>query len=139
YITSGIIGLILLVAVGIDVKWAKNRGKAIQKIYVNPAAVPLVDSPSLERGSHTPFALNDKLINAEAIGLNQIEGPEDVILDRHDRVYGSTRDGNIIPFSGPHFEKREVFAHIGGRPYGMQFDKDENLIVFVGGGGGGGG
>jgi ribose transport system permease protein len=26
-----------------------------------------------------------------------------------------------------------VFAHIGGRPYGMQFDKDENLIVCVGG------
>ncbi len=41
YVTSGIIGIILLVAVGIDVKWAKNRGKAIQKIYVNPAALPL--------------------------------------------------------------------------------------------------
>ena len=37
YVTSGIIGIILLVAVGIDVKWAKNRGKAVQKIYVNPA------------------------------------------------------------------------------------------------------
>ena len=41
YVTSGIIGIILLVAVGIDVKWAKNRGKAVQKIYVNPAQVPL--------------------------------------------------------------------------------------------------
>ena len=133
YITSGIIGIILLAAVGIDVKWAKNRGKAIQKIYVNPAAVPLVDSPSLERGSNTPFAQNDRLINAEAIGLNQVEGPEDVILDRHDRLYGSTRDGNIIRFSGPNFEQREVFAHIGGRPLGMQFDQDENLIVAVAG------
>src|ERR1700723_1570132 len=133
YITSGIIGIILLVAVGIDVKWAKNRGKAIQKIYVNPAAVPLVDSPALERGSNTPFAQNDRLINAEAIGLNRVEGPEDVILDRHDRLYGSTRDGNIIRFSGPNFEQREVFAHIGGRPLGMQFDQDENLIVAVAG------
>ena len=52
-----------------------------------------------------------------------------MILDRQDRLYGSTRDGNIIRFSGPNFEKREVFAHIGGRPLGMQFDKDENLIV----------
>ena len=42
YITSAIIGVILLVAIGIDVKWAKNRGKAIQKIYVNPAVLPLV-------------------------------------------------------------------------------------------------
>ena len=133
YITSGIIGIILLAAVGIDVKWAKNRGKAIQKIYVNPAAVPLVDAPSLERGSNTPFAQNDRLINAEAIGLDQVESTEDVILDRHDRLYGSTRDGNIIRFSGPNFEQRDVFAHIGGRPLGMQFDQDENLIVAVAG------
>lgn len=133
YVTSAIIGLILLAAVGFDVKWSKNRGKAAQKIYVNPAKLPLASSPDLSRGSGTPFAQNDKLINAEAIGLNQVEGPEDVILDRHDRVYGSTRDGNIIRFSGPRFEHREVFAHIGGRPLGMQFDKDENLIVAVAG------
>src|SRR3984957_20761544 len=105
----------------------------IQKLYVNPAAVPVVESRSLERGSHTPFAQNDRLINAEAIGLNQVEGPEDVILDRHDRLYGSTRDGNIIRFSGPNFEQREVFAHIGGRALGRPFDKDENLIVAVAG------
>ena len=41
YITSAVIGVVLLLAVGIDVKWAKNRGKVIQKIYVNPALVPL--------------------------------------------------------------------------------------------------
>ena len=133
YITSAIIGLILLAAVGIDVKWTKNRGKAIQKIYVNPALVPLVAAPALKRGSGTVFAQNDRLINAEAIGLNQVEGPEDVILDRQDRLYGSTRDGNIIRFSGPNFEHRDVFAHIGGRPLGMQFDREENLIVAVAG------
>ena len=37
YITSALTGIILLVAIGVDVKWAKNRGKVIQKIYVNPA------------------------------------------------------------------------------------------------------
>ena len=133
YITSSIIGVILLVAIGIDVKWAKNRGKLIQKIYVNPARIPLSHAPSIAADSGSPFAQNDRLLGAEAIGLDQVEGPEDVILDRQDRVYGSTRDGNIIRFSGERFEKREVFAHIGGRPYGMQFDKDENLIVCVGG------
>jgi len=133
YVTSGVIGIILLVAVGIDVKWAKNRGKAVQKIYVNPAQVALASAPSLRRDSGTPFAQNDRLLQAEAIGLDQVEGPEDVILDRQDRVYGGTRDGNIIRFSGPNLEHREVFAHIGGRPLGMQFDKDENLIVAVAG------
>jgi ribose transport system permease protein len=133
YITSSVTGLILLLAIGIDVKWAKNRGKVIQKIYVNPALVPLASAPSIALGSASPFAQNDRLLGAEAIGLDRIEGPEDVILDRQDRVYGSTRDGNIIRFSGERFQHREVFAHIGGRPYGMQFDRDENLIVCVGG------
>lgn len=133
YVTSGIIGVILLVAVGIDVKWTKNRGKAVQKIYVNPTRVPLSAAPSLVRGSGSPYAQNDRLIGAEAIGLDQVEGPEDIILDRQDRLYGATRDGNIIRFSGPDFTTREVFAHIGGRPLGMQFDKDENLIVAVAG------
>ena len=133
YITSSITGLILLIAIGIDVKWAKNRGKVIQKIYVNPAKVPLAPSPSLQPGSGSPFARNDRLVGAEAIGVDQVEGPEDVILDRQDRIYGSTRDGNIIRFSGDKLQHREVFAHIGGRPLGMQFDKDENLIVCVAG------
>ena len=120
YVTSSVVGVILLLAVGIDVKWTKNRGKAIQKIYVNPALVPLAPSPSIEPGSGSPFARNDRLINAEAIGLDRVEGPEDAILDRQDRLYGSTRDGNVIRFSGKNFEHREVFAHIGGRPLGMQ-------------------
>ena len=79
YISSAFVGVILLAAVGIDVKWSKNRGKAAQKIYVNPTRVNLAAAPDLKRGSATPFAQNDKLINAEAIGLDQVEGPEDVI------------------------------------------------------------
>jgi ribose transport system permease protein len=75
YITSAATGVILLVAIGIDVKWAKNRGKAIQKIYVNPALIPLAPSPSIEPGSGSPFARNDRLLGAEAIGLDQVEGP----------------------------------------------------------------
>lgn len=133
YFTSAVIGVILLAAVCTDVKWSKNRGKAVQKIYVNPARLPLSTAPSLRRGSGTPFAQNDRLLAAEAIGLDQVEGPEDVILDRQDRVYGSTRDGNIIRFSGPGLTQREVFAHIGGRPLGMQWDREENLIVAVAG------
>jgi ribose transport system permease protein len=133
YVGSAVTGIILLVAVGVDVKWAKNRGKAIQKIYVNPAFVSLSPAPTVQPGSRSPYAQNDRLIGAQAIGLNQVEGPEDVILDRQDRLYGSTRDGNIIRFSGHDFERREVFAHIGGRPLGMQFDRDENLIVCVAG------
>lgn len=131
--TSMALGLILLAAVGIDVKWAKNRAKAIQKIYVNPTVVEFTPAPSLARGSASPYAENDRLREAEAIGLDQVEGPEDVIFDRQDRLYAGTREGWIVRFSGADFEHREVFARIGGRPLGMAFDRDENLIVCVGG------
>ena len=39
-------------------------------------------------------------MDAQPIGVDQVEGPEDVILDRG-ILYGSTRDGNIIRFSRP--------------------------------------
>ncbi len=132
-LTSTALGAILLLAVGIDVKWAKNRLKTLQKIYLNPTVVELPPPPATARGSGTPYAENDRLRESLEIGLDQVEGPEDVILDREDRLYCGTRDGLILRFSGPRFEQREVFARIGGRPLGMAFDADGNLIVCVGG------
>lgn len=132
-VTSVGLGLLLLVAVGLDVKWAKNRAKVIQKIYVNPTLVEFGPMPEIAPDSGTPLAENNALSSVDAIGLDQIQGPEDVILDRQGRLYGSTREGWIVRFSGPDFSQRDVFARIGGRPLGMAFDKDENLIVCVGG------
>ena len=131
--TQAALGAVLLAAVGFDVKWAKNRGKAIQKIYLNPTVVEFQAAPSTDRGSHSPYAENDRLRSAEAIGLDRIEGPEDIILDRQDRLYAGTREGWIVRFSGPNYETKEVFARIGGRPLGLSFDRDENLIICVGG------
>ena len=132
-LTSTALGGVLLLAVGIDVKWAKNRAKAIQKIYVNPTVVELPPAPSIARDGATAYAENDRLRESEEIGLGQVEGPEDVILDRQDRLYCGTREGWILRFSGDRFQTREVFARIGGRPLGLAFDQDENLIVCVGG------
>jgi ribose transport system permease protein len=73
------------------------------------------------------------LLGAKAIGLGLVEGPEDVILDREDRLYCGTREGWIHRFSGANFEHHEIFARIGGRPPGMAFDAAENLVVCVGG------
>jgi len=132
YVTSGIIGIILLVAVGIDVKWRRTAASSAEDLRQSGPVVARIRAVASARQRHA-VAQNDRLMNAEAIGLDQVEGPEDVILDRQDRLYGGTRDGNIIRFSGPNFERREIFAHIGGRPLGMQFDKDENLIIAVAG------
>ena len=67
------------------------------------------------------------------IGLGRIEAPEDVILDRNDNLYAGSRHGDIIRFLAPDYEKMEVFAHIGGQPLGMAFDRDDNLYVCIGG------
>lgn len=132
-VTTAVNGFILLTAIGIDVKWAKNRVKAIQKSYVNPTYLDYGALPDTQPGSNSPFAMNDRLRASEAIGLDQVEGPEDIILDREGRLYTGTRQGWILRFSGERFERRELFARIGGRPLGLAFDRDDNLIVCAAG------
>lgn len=126
-------GMIMLIAVGIDVKWLKNKSKAISKIYVVPAFLDIGERPDARVASGTVFEQNSKLNNAAAIGLGTVDGPEDVILDRQNRLYAGTREGWIVRFSGDNHEHQEVFARIGGRPLGMAFDADDNLIICIGG------
>ncbi|MBT6615371.1 MAG: ABC transporter permease, partial [Deltaproteobacteria bacterium] len=128
-----LLGGILLFAVGIDSKWVKNRYKMINKMYVVPAYNELRSFQDIRQGKGSVYEINNRLNNAEAIGLNQVEGPEDIILDRDGRLYGACRQGKIIRFSGENFETREVFCQMGGRPLGMAFDRDDNLILCNGG------
>jgi ribose transport system permease protein len=132
-LTTTIIGVILLVAVGFNVKWVKNKGKVLQKVYVAPSWVDFTPPPSIARDGGTVFAENDRLKDAEPIALNQIEGPEDVILDRQDNLYTVNRNGAIIRFLAPDYKVREEFARIGGRPLGLAFDRAQNLLVCVAG------
>jgi hypothetical protein len=55
------------------------------------------------------------------------QAPEDVILDRNDNLYAGSRHGDIIRFLAPDYQQMEVFAHIGGQPLGMAFDRADNL------------
>ena len=83
-------------------------------------------------GSGTPYALDNRLAEATAIGLGELEGPEDVILDGDDHLYCGTRHGEIIRFFAPDYQRSEVFAHIGGFPLGLAFDRAGNLLSCVG-------
>jgi len=131
-VNSTILGAVLIAAVFVDMRWLRNRHKWLSKVYVSPAYLRLPPPPSAaDAGS--PYALNDKLRSVEIIGLGQIEGPEDVILDRDDNLYCGTRHGDIVRFFGPDHRRHEVFAHIGGHPLGMAFDRAGNLLVCIGG------
>ncbi len=124
---------ILLVAAMVDIRWQKNRTRIISKVYVAPTYHELPPPPSTEIGQGGPFEQNDKLRDVEAIGLGRIEAPEDVILDRHDNLYAGSRHGDIMRFLAPDYQKMELFAHIGGQPLGMAFDREDNLYVCIGG------
>lgn len=124
---------ILLTAAMIDIRWQKNRTRIISKVYVSPTYHELPPSPTTEIGKGGPFEQNDRLREVELIGLGLIEAPEDVILDRDDNLYAGSRHGDIIRFFAPDHKRMEIFAHIGGQPLGMAFDRSDNLFICVGG------
>jgi ribose transport system permease protein len=127
-----VLGLLLAVAVTIDIRWLKNRHKVLNEVYVAPVYLAMGPTQSAEPASGTPYALNSRLSQADAIGLGALEGPEDVILDANDHLYCGTRHGEIVRFFAPDYTRSEVFAHVGGFPLGLAFDAKGNLISCVG-------
>jgi ribose transport system permease protein len=128
-----VVGLVLLLAIAIDVRWVKWRHSLRAKVYVSPAYLALPPAPRFTVRSSSPYAMNDRLHDTKIIGLGEIDGPEDVILDADGNLYCGVRQGEIIRFLAPDHVKREVYAHVGGRPLGMAFDKDGGLVVCIAG------
>lgn len=127
------LGAVLLLAATLDVRFLKNRYKLLASVYVSPVVNELPPAPPTQAGSGSAYEVNDRLHDVELIGLGEIEAPEDVILDRNDNLYCGSRQGDIVRFLAPDYKKREIFAHIGGQPLGLAFDRDDNLYVCVGG------
>jgi ribose transport system permease protein len=127
-----VLGLMLAAAVILDIRWLKNRHKVLNEVYVTPIHHQMGETQSAVPGSGTPYALDNRLAQTEYIGLGELEGPEDVVLDEADNLYCGTRHGEIIRFFAPDYKRSEVFAHTGGFPLGLAFDQAGNLISCVG-------
>jgi sugar lactone lactonase YvrE len=88
---------------------------------------PLAWQAPASQGLVDPFEANDRLARTRLIELGAHESPED-ITGRGEFIYASSLGGNIIRMrrngSGV-----DVFAHTGGRPLGIEFDRDGNLLV----------
>ena len=80
-----VLGLMLAVAVTLDIRWLKNRHKVLNEVYVAPIYHRMGDTQSAEPNSGSPYALNNSLAKTDYIGLGELEGPEDVILDEDDK------------------------------------------------------
>ena len=85
------------------------------------------DAPT-DAGLVNPFEANDKLRQAKVFDLGGHAGPEDVAGGPDGLIYAATADGMIIRLR-PDGSSVEVFAQTGGRPLGIEFDRDGNLFV----------
>lgn len=127
-----VLSIVLMLFATLDIKYAKNRDRAIQKIFIAPAELDLKDLPDItEPGS--VWNVNRRLTGAQSIGRGMVEGPEDVILDTEGRMYCGDRRGWVWRFSGTNYEHGGVFSRVGGFPLGMAFDATGNLLICVGG------
>ncbi|MEM9302564.1 MAG: SMP-30/gluconolactonase/LRE family protein [Pseudomonadota bacterium] len=90
---------------------------------IEPVAWSPAPAPAMT-GAFTP---NDRLALARIIAKGQIDGPEDVAVDADGRLYGGTQDGWIVRVDPDGSVERWV--ETGGRPLGLHFDAEGNLIV----------
>jgi len=92
-------------------------------VPINPSAWMPPVAPEL----NGVYAQNSELSKIERLPVDGF-APEDVAIDDQDRIYCGTEDGRIFRFQLDG-TRPEVFANTPGRPLGLIFDHDGNLIV----------
>lgn len=147
---SLLVGLLMLVAVAVDVKLLKNLPRIASRIFLDPAKVVFGPLPMIEPETASRFALNYELRGAYPIGFKgedfagqedfvlddremRLFNPEDVVLDGQNRVYTGTSNGLILRYSGHNYGDREIFARTGGQVRGLAFDSNGVLLCLVAG------
>ena len=93
-------------------------------VPVTPVAWKAPPNP----GYAGPFAPNERLKEVELLSIGDNRGPEDVALDAQGRIYASTHEGRIVRLQADG-SKAENWAETKGRPLGIHFDLQGNLIV----------
>lgn len=113
-----------------------NRGLAIAGallavvlIYLLAWPVPIDpvswDAP-VDRGLVDPFTQNDLLSTATGVDLGDFEGPEDATVGVDGRIYATTSGGQILRIDNGRVSN---FAFAGGRPLGIETDRDGSVVV----------
>jgi sugar lactone lactonase YvrE len=80
-------------------------------------------APNLEGA----FAKNEALTKADKLAPGELIGPESVALDDKARIYAGTTDGKIVRIEPG--QPIKVFTETGGRPLGLAFSKNGDLLV----------
>ncbi|MBS0343258.1 MAG: ABC transporter permease [Proteobacteria bacterium] len=127
------LGLTLLLAVLVDIRWVKNRGKILDRIYISPAYFDALDPVAGPGPQQATFLTNTKLSNARPIALGKLSGPVDIVFDSQDYLYTGSSTGDVLRLSPPHYADPHVFAHIGGKTLGLKIDSHDTVYVCVSG------
>ncbi len=93
-------------------------------VPIDPVAWEAPPNP----GYTGPFKQNNRLRGVELLPIGDNHGPEDVALDSDNRIYGATHEGNIVRLRADG-SGAENWANTKGRPLGIDFDNQGNLIV----------
>lgn len=77
-----------------------------------------------------PLAPNDRLDQTELLARGRVRGPEDIAVDGLGRMYVGMANGEIVRLSHPDgVERLEVLADTGGRPLGLAWSVDGELLI----------
>jgi sugar lactone lactonase YvrE len=100
-------------------------------LYLTLAPVPINPSawtPPTPPALTGPYEKNSRLSPVQRLELGDGHAPEDVALDAAGLIYAGFEDGRIVQLQADGTQPK-VFANTNGRPLGLAFDKQENLIV----------
>ncbi len=98
--------------------WWMARPGFVDAAAWNPPQAPALVGPT---------APNTALLEARLIARGKVWGPEDVAVDSQGRVYAGTQDGLIVRVDAN--GQVETWVRTGGRPLGLDWDPQGNLIV----------
>ena len=93
-------------------------------VPIDPVAWEAPTNP----GYTGPFAPNDRLKAIQVLPIGDNHGPEDIALDTQGRIYAATHEGHIVRLK-PDGSHPENWVDTGGRPLGIDFDGNGNLVV----------
>ncbi len=92
------------------------------------SVAPIAWTPPVAPALTDIYAVNHDLATVERLGEGVGPKPEDIAIDAQGRIYAGFEDGRIMRWS-PSAQDPELFANTDGRPLGLHFDKEGNLIV----------
>jgi sugar lactone lactonase YvrE len=93
-------------------------------VPINPAAWTPPAAPALTG----QYEQNSRLASVQRLNPGEGHAPEDVAIDSEGKIYAGFEDGRIMVLQ-PDGTQPKVFANTGGRPLGLIFDREGNLLV----------